>query len=259
LRQAAIALRQGQELGKSMSSDGRIAVLTGAGISKASGLSTYRDPDGTWSENRIEDVATPDAFKKNPTLALKFFNDLRETVLSDQVQPNAAHMALALLEQEWPGEVTIITQNIDNLHERAGSQNVIHMHGEILKARCSKCGHVCSWWGNMDANDLCAVCEWEADLRPHVVLFGEAPLMTPGAHAALDACDVFLAIGTSLNVYPAANFVEKVNEREGTRTVELNLEPSSKTVHFDESYIGDATDTVPIFVSGMLASSSGNK
>lgn len=235
-----------------------IFVLTGAGVSKPSGLATFRDPDGVWSRHRVEDVATPQALHENPTQLHQFYDEFRSLITSGSVQPNAAHIALARLEEEWPGGVTIVTQNIDDLHERAGSQNVIHMHGEALKARCSKCGHIRSWRGSMDTNDLCNVCEWEAELRPHVVLFGEAPLMMPSIHSALDACDLFVAIGSSLNVYPAASFVDQVRERPNTRTVELNLEPSARTEKFDESYMGDTTEIVPLFVSGLLASLAGN-
>jgi NAD-dependent deacetylase len=248
---------RGKELGAAMSNAGNIVVLTGAGISKASGLATFRDPDGVWEKHQIEDVATPDAFINNTMAFLGFYDDLRRQVMSDQIQPNAAHFALARLEQEWLGEVTIITQNVDDLHEQAGSNNVIHMHGEILKARCSKCDHVRTWMRDMDSNDLCNVCEWEAELRPHVVLFGEAPLMMSSVYSALDACDVFLSIGTSLNVHPADTFVEQVSKRRNTKTVELNLEPSECVEKFDEAYVGAATDTVPLYVSGMLASFSG--
>ena len=232
---------------------GNIVILTGAGISQASGLATFRDPDGVWNKHRVEDVASPEGLANNPMLLFAFYDDFRAQVLSDQIQSNAAHVALARLEEEWPKEVTIITQNIDNLHEQAGSQNVIHMHGEIFKARCTKCDHVRPWRGDMDTNDLCSVCEWEAMLRPHVVLFGEAPIMMPNVNAALDDCDVFLSIGTSLNVHPASVFVDQVNKRPGTRTVELNLEPSMRVEQFDESYVGAASDIVPLFVSGMLA------
>ena len=236
-----------------MSNVGNIVVLTGAGISKESGLSTFRDPDGVWEKHQIEDVATLEAFTNNPTGFLSFYDDLRRLVLSDQIQPNAAHKALAKLEQEWRGDVIIITQNVDDLHERAGNQNVIHMHGEILKARCSKCGHVRTWMRDMDTNDLCSVCEWEAELRPHVVLFGEAPLMMSSVYAALDACDVFISIGTSLNVHPADTFVEQVSKKQNVKTVELNLEPSENVEKFDEAFFGAATDLVPLYVSGILA------
>ena len=239
-----------------MPNTGNIVVLTGAGISKESGLATFRDPDGVWEKHRVEDVATPEAFANDPMLFLSFYDNFRALVRSDQIQPNAAHLALAKLEQEWPGEVTIITQNIDDLHERAGSENLIYMHGEILKARCSQCGHVRTWLRDLDTNDLCSACEWDAELRPHVVLFGEAPLLMSSVNEALDACDVFLSIGTSLNVHPADSFVEQVNKRQNTRTVELNLEPSECVEQFDEAYVGAATEIVPLFVSGILAAAS---
>lgn len=239
-----------------MSSVKNIVLLTGAGISKDSGLATFRDPDGVWEKHQIEDVATPEAFINNTMEFLGFYNDLRRQVMSDQIKPNAAHIALARLEQEWHGEVTIITQNVDDLHERAGSENVIHMHGEILKARCSKCGNVRTWMRDMDSNDLCSVCEWEAEFRPHVVLFGEAPLMMPRVYEALDACHIFISVGTSLNVHPADTFVEQVKKRKNIKAIELNLEPSENVSQFDETFFGAAIDIVPLYVSGMLATES---
>lgn len=232
-----------------------IVVLTGAGISQESGLATFRDPKGVWSKYRVEDIATLDAFHNNTTAFLNFYDDLRQQVTSGKTGPNPAHYALARLEHEWPGEVTIITQNVDDLHERAGSKNVVHMHGEILKARCSKCDNIISWTKDLDTNDLCPVCEWEAQLRPHVVLFGEAPLLVNATHAIKD-CDLFVSIGTSLNVHPANTFVEQANQKQQTKTIELNLEPSEQVEQFDEAFIGPASIIVPVFVSGILALSA---
>lgn len=227
---------------------GRIVILTGAGISKASGIPTYRDKGGIWTKHHVEEVATPQALASNPVAAYGFFDNLRDQVLSDDVEPNAAHYALARLEQEWQGQVTIITQNIDDLHERGGSQNVFHMHGEVLKARCTHCGHVRTWKRDLDTNDLCDVCDVDAALRPHVVLFGEMPLCMNEIEASLRECDLFITIGSSLDVYPAAGFVDEVN----ARTVELNLEPSSRAEAFDEAYYGPAEAIVPVFVGGLL-------
>lgn len=229
-----------------------IVVLTGAGISKESGLSTFRDADGIWATVRIEDVATPEAFERDPERVHAFYNTRRRRLLEPQIQPNAAHLALSRLEREWPGEVLLVTQNIDDLHERAGSHSLIHMHGELLKARCEDCGAVAEWSGDMDLASRCPACSSIGALRPHVVWFGEMPLEMERIYAALDQCGVFLSVGTSGNVYPAAGFVMQVRSRRGVRTVELNLEPSEGASLFAETAYGPATQLVPQFVSSVL-------
>jgi NAD-dependent deacetylase len=229
-----------------------VVILTGAGISKESGLSTFRDRDGIWANVDINDVATPDAYHNNPTAVYSFHDSIRRKVLSDDVQPNAAHFALAKLEDAWAENVLIVTQNIDNLHERAGTENVIHMHGEILKARCPECGSTRSCWADLDANDLCSSCEMEAVLRPHVVWFGESPLEMLRIYAALDECETFISIGTSSSVYPAAEFISLVKARQNVRTIEINLERSEKTDEFSESHLGLASEIVPRIVEEML-------
>lgn len=230
----------------------RIVILTGAGISKESGLDTFRDPDGLWTRVRIEDVATPEAFARDPARVHAFYNHRRETLLSPEVAPNAAHAALARLEAEWPGEVLLVTQNIDDLHERAGSKNIVHMHGEILKARCLVCGEVSSWREPMTPQSLCPACGAEGTLRVNVVWFGEMPFEMERIYAALADCDLFVSIGTSGNVYPAAGFVAEARGNGHAHTVELNLEPSEGTSIFAEHHHGPASVEVPAYVEKIL-------
>lgn len=230
-----------------------IAVLTGAGISQESGLETFRDPDGIWSKVRLEDVATPEAFAKDPDAVHAFYNMRRARHKVATANPNAAHMALARLEHQWPGEVTVITQNVDSLHEAGGSQNLIHMHGLHSKARCNACQHIVEWQGDMSTADVCEGCGGAGGLRPHVVWFGETPLELDRIQNALVTCDVFLSIGTSGNVYPAAGFVSVVKQIGRARTIELNLEPSLGAENFDEGHYGPATEVVPVYIDELLA------
>ncbi|WP_257307467.1 Sir2 family NAD+-dependent deacetylase [Geothrix campi] len=225
-----------------------IVILTGAGISAESGLRTFRDANGLWENHRVEDVATPEAFHHNPALVHRFYNERRRSLPS--VQPNAAHLALARLERERPGEVLLVTQNVDDLHDRAGSRNLVHMHGELLKGRCLACRAVLDWPGDMDADSRCPACR-RGQLRPHIVWFGEVPLEMERIYRALEGCALFAAIGTSGHVYPAAGFVEAVGPE--ARTVELNLEPSRVADAFQEHRSGPATELVPAFVAELLA------
>jgi NAD-dependent deacetylase len=232
---------------------GRIVVLTGAGISQESGLETFRDPDGIWAKVRVEDVATPEAFARDPARVHAFYNMRRARHRTGTVAPNAAHAALARLEREWKGEVLVVTQNVDSLHERAGSTRLIHMHGIHSQARCNGCGHVLPWQGDLSTEDRCAGCGRPSGLRPNVVWFGETPLDLDRIQAALLGCDLFVSIGTSGNVYPAAGFVGFVRRVGEAHTVELNLEPSRGASHFAEAHYGPATETVPAYVAGLLA------
>ena len=232
--------------------DGRIVILTGAGISKESGLETFRDPDGIWARVRIEDVATPEAFVRDPARVHGFYNARRRGLLSEDVQPNAAHRALARLEADWPGEVLLVTQNIDDLHERAGSRKLIHMHGEILTALCLQCRDTSRWVGDMDEASACPACGRAGGLRVNVVWFGEMPFEMERIFDALNACDLFVSIGTSGNVYPAAGFVQEVRLSGRGHTVELNLEPSEGHSLFDERHYGPASEVVPAFVERLL-------
>ena len=224
-------------------------LLTGAGISAESGVRTFRDGDGLWEQHRLEDVATPEAFRRDPALVHRFYSERRRGLA--EVEPNAAHRALVRLEQAWPGEVLLVTQNVDDLHDRAGSRNLIHMHGELLKGRCTACGAVLAWPGDMGCDSRCPACGGVGRVRPHIVWFHELPMAMDRIYDALQRCTLFAAIGTSGHVYPAAGFVEAVGP--DTRTVELNLAPSLVASAFHELRTGRATDLVPAFVDELLA------
>ncbi|MFW0766524.1 NAD-dependent protein deacylase [Trabulsiella odontotermitis] len=229
----------------------RVVVLTGAGISAESGIRTFRAADGLWEEHRVEDVATPEGFARDPALVQAFYNARRRQLQQPEIAPNAAHIALARLEEALGDRFTLVTQNIDNLHERAGSQRVIHMHGELLKVRCSWSGQVLEWTGDVTADDKCHCCQFPALLRPHVVWFGEMPLGMDEIYSSLATADVFIAIGTSGHVYPAAGFVHEA-KLHGAHTVELNLEPSQVGSEFEEKHYGLASQVVPEFVEKLL-------
>jgi NAD-dependent deacetylase len=232
-------------------SKGSIVILTGAGISRESGLETFRDKDGIWSRVSVEEVATPEAFERDPDKVHAFYNARRRGLLDSAVQPNPAHLALAELERRWPGDFLLVTQNIDDLHERAGSKKLIHMHGELLKARCLACGAVSPWRGEMGRESTCPACGGAGGLRVEVVWFGEMPFGMEEIYDALESCDLFLSIGTSGNVYPAAGFVQAAGAA-GALTLELNLEPSEGHSLFDEARYGPASEEVPAFVRGLL-------
>ena len=230
-----------------------IVVLTGAGISAQSGLPTFRGRDGLWLGWRLEDVATPEAFARQPDVVQRFYDLRRRQLLSPEIRPNPAHLALAELERRWPGPVRIVTQNIDDLHERADSDDLIHMHGELLKARCTCCAAVCPWHGDLAVAHRCPACGGADALRPHVVWFGEMPLGLDAIDEALAACGLFIAIGTSGQVYPAAGFVEEVRRHGRAHTVELNLEPGALNSRFAEHRQGPASEVVPRYVDELLA------
>ena len=227
-----------------MSETYSVVVLTGAGISRESGLSTFRDSDGIWATTRIEDVATPEAFERDPVRVNEFYNTRRQGALDDAVQPNPAHRALAEFEARWPGDFLLVTQNIDDLHERAGSRNLLHMHGELLMSLCAGCGAIADCRGDLFLETLCESCGKPGGMRPNVVWFGEMPLEMDRIDAALAACGLFVSIGTSGSVYPAAGFVRSACGA-GARTVELNLEPSDGASMFDEAEYGPAGTVVP--------------
>lgn len=226
----------------------KIVVLTGAGISAESGLGTFRDEGGLWSQYRIEDVATPEAFARNPTLVQDFYNLRRDIAAS--AQPNAAHQALARLQRDWSGDVVIVTQNVDALHEAGGATDVLHMHGTLAGALCGACGHRWPAPARMQSEEPCPTCAAPA-ARPDVVWFGEMPYHMDEIFAHLASADLFAAIGTSGEVYPAAAFVQDARAI-GARTVELNLEPSAVASDFDESRTGSASQTVPLWVDELL-------
>jgi NAD-dependent deacetylase len=228
-----------------------LVILTGAGISRESGLATFRDADGIWARVRIEDVATPEAFARNPARVHGFYNARRAQLRDPTVAPNAAHRALAELDARWPGELLLVTQNVDDLHDRAGSRRLVHMHGELMKARCGCCGVVRPWVDDLSLATPCPACGRLGGMRPHVVWFGEMPLGMEEIGTALERCDIFIAIGTSSQVYPAAGFVAEVTGR--ARTIELNLEPTPGTRLFEEAHHGPASEVVPRFVAELLA------
>ncbi|MBU2706691.1 NAD-dependent protein deacylase [Zooshikella marina] len=223
-----------------------VVVLTGSGISAESGIRTFRASDGLWEEHRIEDVATPDGFRRNPTLVHDFYNARRQKLLSPEITYNAAHKALAAFEQRFSGQYLLVTQNIDDLHERAGSQQVVHMHGELLKSRCEGCGEIFSYLEDLQMTTPCPCCQLSGHLRPHIVWFNEIPLALDAIYSALTSCDLFVAIGTSGNVYPAAGFFQEASHH-GAHTVELNLEPSVSGSLFKEQHYGPASEVVPRF------------
>lgn len=229
-----------------------IVILTGAGASAESGIRTFRAADGLWEDHRIEDVATPEGFEANPSLVQRFYNERRRQLQDAAIQPNACHHALARLEREFPGPVLLVTQNVDDLHERAGSKKLIHMHGELLKMRCQFSGKVYDIRGDIAVDAVCKCCRRSGALRPHIVWFGEMPFEMERIYQALAVCDLFVSIGTSGNVYPAAGFVQTANEA-GARTLEINLEPSAVQSRFDEGRYGLGSIKVPELVAEILA------
>jgi NAD-dependent deacetylase len=227
-----------------------IVILTGAGISAESGLATFRGPDGLWEGHRVEDVATPEAFRRDPALVQKFY-DARRARLKE-VQPNAAHRALARLDAEWPGELLIVTQNVDDLHERGGARRVLHMHGELRSAWCLACDERTRWEEELSSGPPCPACGTAGRMRPDIVWFGEMPYEMDRIDAALMNADLFISIGTSGAVYPAAGYVQTARYLR-IPTLEINLEPSQGSFFFDESRIGKAGELVPAWVEEVLS------
>ena len=227
-----------------------IVLLTGAGVSAESGLATFRGPDGLWEGHRVEDVATPEAFLRDPVLVHAFY-DARRAKLGT-VKPNDAHETLARLDSEWPGELLLVTQNVDDLHDRAGSKRLIHMHGELTKGWCLKCNERFEWNGPMGTSAECPACGAAGLVRPDIVWFGEMPYEMERIDEALRRCDLFVSIGTSGAVYPAAGFVQTARHC-GAATLEMNLEPSMGSFLFDESRIGPAGALVPQWVDELLS------
>jgi NAD-dependent deacetylase len=225
-----------------------IVILTGAGISAESGLRTFRADDGLWEDHRVEDVASPQGFRRDPELVQRFYDARRENVMA--AEPNAAHRALGRLDSAWDGELLIVTQNIDDLHERAGARRVLHMHGEALSAWCLACDARHRWTGALLDAPPCPACGTAA-LRPDIVWFGEMPYEMERIFAALARADLFVSIGTSGAVYPAAGFVQQAKSA-GARALELNLERSQGSHWFDQSRLGPASELVPAWVEEML-------
>lgn len=233
-----------------------IVILTGAGISADSGLATFRGAEGLWCGHKVEDVATPEAFERDPTLVHAFYNDRRRQLA--EVNPNAAHAALAQLAEGWKGNCLLVTQNVDDLHDRAlaaitpaNGFGFLHMHGELMRARCLDSWQSIPWGDDIETDTVSPISGRAGALRPDIVWFGEMPLEMPRIHDALEECDLFISIGTSGKVYPAAGFVTLAHNA-GAHTVEINLEPSGGMSFFAERIYGKAVDTVPAYVASLL-------
>ncbi len=233
-----------------------LVILTGAGVSAESGVPTFRADDGLWMGHRIEEVATPEAFARDPALVQDFYNRRRRQLA--EVEPNAAHHALADLAARWEGDFLLVTQNVDDLHDRAHAQTapargfeLVHMHGELLKAHCTRTGRVCDWPGDLAAHEP-SPHHPQGRLRPHIVWFGEMPFMLERINAAIAACDLFVSIGTSGEVWPAAGLVQQARFA-GARTVEINLAPTMGRRLFDDGLYGPATQMAPAFVDRLLS------
>lgn len=221
-----------------------IVVLTGAGISAESGVKTFRDHNGLWENHSIEDVATPEGFSRNPQLVYRFYNQRRSQL--KEVHPNPGHFALQKLEMNFPGNFTLITQNVDNLHEKAGSRNIIHMHGELSKGRCLHCENVFETYEDFDSTHSCEKCQKIGGLRPHIVWFGEMPFFMDKIHELLQDCDLFMSIGTSGVVYPAAMFVQFCPKN--CHKIEFNIDKTDISPFFDEHIIGPSGNELPKWI-----------
>ena len=230
--------------------DEHIVILTGAGVSAASALSTFRGAGGIWRDHDVMQLATPEGFAADPDLVYAFYNDRRANL--SRVRPNPAHQAIARLQVDFPGRVTLITQNVDDLHERGGSPDVIHMHGSLLQGLCNACGARMHWTGHMDGQSACPSCGVQGKIRPDVVWFGEVPYNMDRIAEAFETVTTFISIGTSGEVYPAAGFLTEALRR-GAQTLEFNLEPSARSAEFHKSTLGPAEDIVPGFVDQLLS------
>ncbi len=233
-----------------------IVILTGAGISAESGVPTFRGPDGLWEGERVEDVATPEAFARDSARVQRFYNARRAQL--PHVAPNAAHLALGRLDAAWPGDFLLVTQNVDDLHERGGARRLVHMHGELRSALCLACGarQPCpdDGCGPLTPTTGCKACGAVGTLRPDIVWFGEMPYAMERIEAAILACDLFVSIGTSGQVYPAAGFVDLARHA-GAHCLELNLDPSMTSDRFHESRLGPASRLVPALVDQLVGMS----
>ena len=229
-----------------------ILILTGAGISAESGLSTFRAENGLWNKHPVEDVATVEAFERNPAYVHSFYNELKKELL--KAQPNSAHFALSRLQNEYPASnISIITQNVDTLHEKAKNRNIFHIHGQINQDVCLNCGQIMETWDDVEFDDVCPHCGVSAMLKPNIVFFGENLLYMREVDQLLQKCDLFMSIGTSGVVYPAAGFVQ-IAKMYGADTIEFNLETTSNNFLFDRHITGKAGSTLPAFVDELIKS-----
>ncbi|MDR0997057.1 MAG: NAD-dependent deacylase [Zoogloeaceae bacterium] len=224
-------------------------ILTGAGISAESGIPTFRDVAGLWESHDLRQIASPETFARDPALVHRFYNQRRRQLVSGEVRPNAAHFALGELQRHFPEQITLVTQNVDNLHERGGAKRVLHMHGELLKVRCVACQTRRQWLGDLSTEDACPICGCR--LRPDIVWFGELPFCLEAIEAALSVAELFVSIGTSGLAYPAAGFVDRARQR-GIYTLEINLRPTTHHQGFTEGRYGLASVEVPRWVEERL-------
>lgn len=227
-----------------------IVILTGAGISAESGLATFRSSNGLWNNHPVEDVATVEGFERNPAYVHDFYNELK--VELQKAKPNAAHLAISKLQKQYPAEISVITQNVDTLHEKAGNQNIYHIHGQINQAVCLNCGHILETFGDVDTQTTCPHCQITGMMKPNIVFFGESLLCMNQVERLLSNCDLFLSIGTSGVVFPAASFVQ-IAKFNNAKTYEFNLESTSNNYFFDHHIYGKAGETIPQFVDKLLA------
>ncbi len=230
---------------------GDIIILSGAGISAESGIPTFRDSDGLWNNHRIEDVATIEAYRRNPEAVHDFYNNLKTDL--QKAEPNPAHLAITRLQNEYKnGTVSVVTQNVDLLHEKAGNRNVYHIHGQVDQAVCMNCGRVITTWGEVMTETVCPGCGVPAMMKPNIVFFGENLLRMNEVDALLDKCRLLIAVGTSGAVYPANTFA-RIAKYHGADTVELNLRTTVNNYDFDRHIVGRAGETLPVFVDELLA------
>ncbi len=230
-----------------------VFILTGAGISKESGINTFREKDGLWDNYKIEDVCTVEAFKKNPELVNNFYNERKRNLSNPKIKPNAAHLALAEFEKNCEKNFLIVTQNIDDLHEQAGSKKILHMHGSLEKAYCMYCSNTVKYDFEITTNYICKSCNNKGMVRVDVVWFGEQPKYLNQIYNFLEKTEVFISIGTSNNVYPAAGFIDFLNQlNQKIEMYEFNLEKTSKSLLFDKIFSGPATKTIPKFVEKII-------
>ncbi len=228
----------------------KIVFLTGAGISAESGLATFRSENGLWNNHRVEDVATIEAYWRNQDYVHDFYNNMKPELWN--AKPNAGHLAITKLQQEYPADVHIITQNVDTLHEKAKSKNVHHIHGQINQAVCMNCGHVIETWGDVSSETVCESCGVQGMMKPNIVFFGENLLYMDKVEELLRKADLFVSVGTSGVVFPAAGFVQTAKYY-GADTIEFNLEPTSNNFYFDKHIMGKAGDTLPKFANELLS------
>lgn len=229
----------------------KIAILTGAGISAESGLATFRSSNGLWNNHKVEDVASVEGFARNPALVHDFYNNLKTEI--ENAKPNAAHLAITKLQHEYPAEISVITQNVDTLHEKAGNKNVYHIHGQVNQSVCMNCGRILETWGDVDTETTCSHCNVTGMMKPNIVFFGENLLCMDEVDKIISTCDLFISVGTSGVVYPAAGFVQ-LAKYHSADTIEFTLDTTANNYLFDRHFYGKAGETLPSYISELIAS-----